>query len=74
MPDFSDVVRALKDGLCVTRDAWNGEGMPLELELREPNAKSEMTLPYIYMFTADKHLVPWTPSQTDILAEDWVIL
>jgi len=31
-----------------------------------------MTLPYIYMFTADQQLVPWLASQTDVLAEDWL--
>ncbi|MGY4295351.1 hypothetical protein ACVWXN_003446 [Bradyrhizobium sp. i1.4.4] len=33
-----------------------------------------MSLPYIYMKTADSHLVPWLASQTDILGEDWVRL
>jgi Protein of unknown function (DUF2829) len=28
--------------------------------------------PYIVMFTADKDIVPWTASQTDILSEDWM--
>jgi hypothetical protein len=32
-----------------------------------------MTLPYIYMKTADGNLVPWLASQTDLLATDWVI-
>jgi hypothetical protein len=30
-----------------------------------------MTLPYIYMRTAQGDLVPWLASQTDILASDW---
>lgn len=30
-------------------------------------------LPYLQMFTADKKLVPWLASQTDVLAEDWSI-
>ena len=33
-----------------------------------------MTLPYIYMKTADDNLVPWLASQTDMLAEDWKIV
>jgi hypothetical protein len=32
-----------------------------------------MTLPYIYMKTAQDDLVPWLASQTDVLAEDWGI-
>jgi hypothetical protein len=27
--------------------------------------------PYIVMYTAQGDIVPWTASQTDILAEDW---
>jgi hypothetical protein len=33
-----------------------------------------MTLPYIYMRTADGQNVPWLASQTDMLSEDWVIV
>jgi hypothetical protein len=33
-----------------------------------------MSLPYIYMFTADKKQVPWLASQTDVLSEDWTIV
>jgi hypothetical protein len=30
--------------------------------------------PFIAMYTADKKLVPWLASQTDMLAEDWGII
>ena len=42
-----------------------------------------MTLPYIYIVTsnlitdnpdAPKGVVPWLASQTDMLAEDWVLV
>ena len=62
-------VIALKVGHKVTRDGWNGKGM--YLELRRPDEHSKMTLPYIYMSTAQGDLVPWLASQTDILATDW---
>jgi len=44
------------------------------LNLQIPDAHSKMTLPYIYMRTAEGHLVPWIASQTDILANDWDVL
>lgn len=66
---FSWAVAALKEGTRVQRTGWNGRGMWLELQ--RPDAHSKMTLPYIYMKTADNHLVPWLASQTDVLAEDW---
>ena len=69
---FGEALIALKDGRRVTRPGWNGKGMWLELQ--RPDAHSKMSLPYIYMFTSDKHLVPWLASQTDVLAEDWLLL
>jgi hypothetical protein len=59
----------LKQGLRVAREGWNGKGMWLELQ--RPDSHSKMTLPYIYMSTAQGDLVPWLASQTDMLAEDW---
>jgi len=67
---FGDAVAAMKSGKRVARDGWNGKGMWLKLQV--PDVNSKMTLPYIYMFTADKQQVPWLASQTDILSEDWV--
>ena len=51
------------------REGWNGRGMFIMLQ--RPTAESKMTLPYIYMRTAQGDLVPWHPSQSDLLAEDW---
>lgn len=69
MNTFSQALHTLKEGGRVSRKGWNGKGMWLELQ--RPDSGSKMTLPYIYMFTADEHLVPWLASQTDLLAEDW---
>ena len=59
----------MKAGGRVCRRGWNGKGM--WLALRRPDVNSKMSLPYVYMKTADNHLVPWLCSQTDLLAEDW---
>ena len=72
MVNFGEAVEALKHGLHVARNGWNGKDMWLELQ--EPDEHSKMTLPYIYMKTACDNKVPWLASQTDILAEDWIIL
>lgn len=69
---FGAAVEALKDGQRVTRSGWNGKGMWLELQV--PDAHSKMSLPYIYMRTAQGDLVPWLASQTDVLANDWMTL
>jgi hypothetical protein len=64
-------IKQMHNGSRVTRPGWNGKGMWLALQL--PDAQSKMTLPYIYMKTADNQLVPWLASQTDVLAMDWML-
>jgi Protein of unknown function (DUF2829) len=70
--DFGEALDRLRAGQKVTRPGWNGKGMWLALQV--PDAHSKMTLPYIYMKTADNQLVPWLASQTDILATDWMLV
>lgn len=70
--DIGCAVAHMEAGGRVSREGWNGKDMYLELQV--PDAHSKMSLPYIYMKTADGHLVPWLASQTDILAIDWVLM
>ena len=70
--DFGTALTAIKNGYRLARDGWNGKGMWIELQL--PDQNSKMSLPYIYMKTADDKLVPWLASQTDVLAEDWTVI
>jgi hypothetical protein len=69
---IGSAVAALKDGQRVARAGWNGSGQSLTLQ--RPGQHSKMSLPYVYLDTTDGNLVPWTASQTDLLAEDWQIL
>jgi hypothetical protein len=64
-------VAQLRQGGKIQRAGWNGKNMWLELQV--PDKHSKMTLPYVYMKTADGHLVPWLCSQTDLLAVDWSV-
>lgn len=70
MVKFGEAIELLKQGFRVARTGWNGKGM--HLALQEPDEHSKMTLPYIYMYTAQGDRVPWLASQTDLLSEDWV--
>lgn len=70
--DFGFALSCLRGGTRVAREGWNGKGMWLALEY--PEHDSKMTLPFIYMKTADGHLVPWLASQTDMLAVDWMLV
>lgn len=67
--DFSDALDNLKNGAQLTRRGWNGPDQYVELQV--PDEHSKMTLPYIFIRTAQGELVPWLASQTDLLAEDW---
>lgn len=69
---FGDALDALKAGSRVQRSGWNGKGMWLALQI--PDANSKMQRPYIYMSDAQGLLVPWLASQTDVLADDWLVL
>lgn len=78
---FGMAIDALKKGHKVERNGWNGKGIFLELQV--PDSNSKMTKPYIYINTlglhayypdAPKGIVPWVASQTDMLAEDWMVV
>jgi len=81
---FGLAIEALKKGKTVTRKGWNGKGMWIELQT--PDAHSKMTKPYIFLVAPkgsnnyycddanEFNRVPWLPSITDILAEDWCII
>jgi hypothetical protein len=72
MSDRFRIGRAIEemwDGQRVRRQGWNGRGMWLALQT--PDTHSKMSLPYVYMRTAQGDFVPWLCSQTDLLADDW---
>ena len=86
---FGDAVAALKEGLRVARAGWNGKGMFLYYvpENKYPASRNEHgtmigvfeddMVPYreyIALKTIDNQVVPWAPSISDALAEDWQIL
>ena len=74
---FSEALTALKEGFRAQREGWNGSG--LTVRLQRPDVHSKMTLPYLYIEypenakTAPGARCPWHASQTDILADDWII-
>jgi len=67
---FSEALRLIKNGDRVCRDGWNGKG--LWLMMQRPDSK--MNRPYIYIRAANGEIEPWMPSQSDLLADDWVEL
>ena len=84
--DFGCAIRAIRAGLCVSRKGWNGAGMFVFLVPgsvftvnREPllSILGEGTVVdyhgHIDMRTATGQIVPWTASQADMLADDWMV-
>ena len=81
MFNFGTALTYLKMGSKVARQGWNGKG--IFIELQRPDEHSKMTHPYIFIDTtglqtenayAPKSRVPWLASQTDMLADDWVVV
>jgi len=78
--NFGGAVEALKNDKRVLREGWNGKNMWIVL-VKETNYSVDATRsgsycvsPFIGMKTADDKFVPWLASQTDVLAEDWMVL
>lgn len=84
---FGDALNALKAGKKVARAGWNGKGMFLFLVPGStflvnrppllgiyPEGTEINYCPHIDMKTADGKVVPWLASQTDVLADDWLIV
>ncbi len=63
---FGHALMALRDGRLVARNAWSDSGMWLSMD--------PPTLPIIGINTVDGASVPWTPTQEDMLADDWMEL
>lgn len=87
--DFGQALAAVKGGSKIARQGWNGKGMFVVIQPGYPGgiaANSNtaaafgiaegaevVVRAYLAMWTADQQIVPWVASQTDLLAEDWVL-
>ena len=84
---FSEALHLVKTGMRVARKGWNGKGMFIFLVSGSTFRVSRPPLLGIYpegteinyhghidMRTADGTIVPWLASQTDMLADDWMLV
>lgn len=75
--NFSDALKGIKAGMAMRRVGWNGKG--LYVAIHRPTDGGHMNLPFLFLGYPDDApttpggRVPWHPSQTDILADDWEI-
>jgi hypothetical protein len=88
--DFSYALNDLKRGARITREGWNAGGQFVVLQKGYPDGiainanTAEATgipqgtvctfRPYLMLRTADGPFVPWAPSVSDVLAEDWTVV
>jgi len=70
--DIGGAISVMRTGGRVARKGWNGPNQHLELQV--PDEFSKMSLPYVFITTVQGDLVPWLCSQTDLLADDWIIV
>lgn len=78
---FDVAINLLKDNKRVARRGWNGKGMWVEYRNGDQDFDAIHAVvvnyrPYLLMKTADDEatFVPWTISQSDALADDWVVV
>lgn len=84
---FSEALREIKKGNCVARKAWKGRGMFLFLSAShesrlnlnpfraiEPGYVTVKYGPRIYIRTASNKIIFWDAGQSEIMADDWVVL
>ena len=84
---FGWAIEQLKAGNKVCRAGWNGKGMFLFLVAGSTFQVSRPPLNQFYlegttinyrshidMRTVDGEIVPWVASQTDVLADDWMLV
>jgi len=70
--EFGAALKKVKAGQAIQRKGWNGKNLKVKAQF--PDSKSKMTLPYLYIEYPDGQRCPWLASQTDIMADDWVVL
>ena len=83
---FGLAVEALKMGKKVARSGWNGKGMFLFVSDKTEIKVVPKTLTKPFIFTSVvyqphicicdviKNVTPWVASQTDVLADDWLLV
>ena len=68
---FDEAIKYLKRGLKLTKKSWHKSGMFIQMQI--PDEYSKMRGSYLYITIGD-YLNPWTPSQADMLEDDWTFV
>ena len=75
---FDKAIGCLKRGFKLKRKGWNGKGIFIRLCETDATTNPFVCIDSSNLQTdnpdAKKNIVPWAPSQTDMLAEDWTFV
>ena len=83
--NFGDAIDALKQWYRITRAGWNGKDMfvyyvpageyPAQTDVaKEHIGETVKYREYMALKTAQWDVATWSPSGSDALAEDWIVL
>lgn len=88
--NFSQALGFIKDGFFLAREGWNAigqfvvlqkgypDGIPINTNTAQATGIPVGTVckfrPYLLLRTADGSFVPWAPTVSDVLAEDWALV
>jgi len=84
--DFSRALEIMKDGQKLTRKSWKSKDIWVtvisnwsiptvhSMELFPNGDKAIEFSVFLAIKTANGRLSPWTPFQTDLLSEDWMLV
>ncbi len=70
---FATVYKYIKEGKKVSRLGWNNRHIWIILYNQNNNHYRGFE-DFIVIMTTEGKYVPWTPSQTDLLTEDWILI
>lgn len=65
---FPLALTKMMDGKKMRRACWPNQHIQAKLAHQE----SDMSMPYLYVGQDDVALVPWVPSNDDLMANDWL--
>lgn len=64
---FEEVLSFARKGNGIRMKKWSED---VFIKIQFPDENSKMTAPYLYV-TSKFGLVPWNPTQIEILSEEW---
>ena len=75
---FATAHEYIKEGKKVSRQGWNNKRIWIILYNKGNNYYRGINLngfeDFIVMMTIEGKYIPWTPSHTDLLTDDWILI